>query len=170
MATYRGQLLSSSIRRLESNPKGPMVSAIGTATRISSAAANHLSCWRSTPRARRNRSARARAAAGRVARNSGKPTWPKAWTSQPSGPPVMPIGFARNGWSDSGLRGAFQRQRDRQEQDQPGQRPPAGGGKAAVGEQQQHQREQAQAEDPGEVGRPGGHHGARQGAGRAKRP
>jgi hypothetical protein len=49
MATYSGQVLSSSIRRLESNPKGLMVSATGTATRISPAAANHLSCWRSTP-------------------------------------------------------------------------------------------------------------------------
>jgi hypothetical protein len=101
MATYSGQVLSSSIRRLESNPKGLMVSATGTATRISPAAANHLSCWRSTPRARRNRSASARAAAGRVARNSWKPTWPKASTSQPSAPPVTPTGLFRNGNSCS---------------------------------------------------------------------
>jgi hypothetical protein len=61
----------------------------------------------------------------------------------------------------------LQRQRDRQEQDEPGQRPPAAGGQVAVGEQQQDQREQP--EDPGEVGGPGDQDDARQGTRAADR-
>jgi hypothetical protein len=142
MATYSGQVLSSSSRRLGSNPNGLMVSATGTATRISPAAANHLSCWRSTPRERWNRSARDRAAAGRVARNSWKPTWPKASTSQPSAPPVTPTGLSGTGTAAATRAdGSLQPQRDRQDQDQPGQQPPAAGRQAAVGEHQQDQRE-----------------------------
>ena len=146
--------------RALSGPIHPYCDGVTTRTRpatvITPANANHFSCWRSTPRERRNRTNSAATEASPHNSSSGRPAWTSSWTrwgafSSPSSldassvRPALGPGPGRSGSADDGDRRGGQ----------PGHGTPPVRWQPPVGEQQQGKGdEQSQSWCPGPVAEP----------------